>query len=103
VWPLGDSLTLGTSWPQRAPGGYRTDLDMVLARDGYPHRFVGTSTLNSSPTLDADDESAHDGHAGFRIDQVLRDLDGRATRPTTKGGVGCSARAPARRSPPTSP
>jgi lysophospholipase L1-like esterase len=86
VWPLGDSITLGASWPRSAPGGYRTGLDEILTHDGYVHAFVGTSTANSSPTLDADDAQAHDGHGGYRVDQVLRDLDGLAHASTDDGG-----------------
>lgn len=74
IWPLGDSITVGSSWPRDVPGGYRTDLDEILSRDGYPHLLIGTSTANPSPTLQADGQSAHDGHGGFRIDQVLRDI-----------------------------
>lgn len=86
VWPVGDSITLGSSWPQSVPGGYRTDLDEILSRDGYTHQFVGTSTLNPSPSLSADGQTAHDGHGGFRIDQVFRDLTGLAHTRTDFGG-----------------
>lgn len=86
VWPLGDSITLGASWPNPAPGGYRTALDQVLARDGVAHKFVGTSALNSSPSLDVDGQAWHDGHGGYRIDQAMADLDGEAHGPTDDGG-----------------
>jgi len=86
VWPLGDSITVGASWPEAVPGGYRTAFDQILSRDGYAHLFIGTSTVNDSPTLRADGQVAHDGHGGFRIDQIRRDLDGLAHRSTDDGG-----------------
>ena len=76
VWPLGDSITLGASSPSWVPGGYRAPLDEILASAKVAHQFVGTTVLNSSPTLDTDGEAWHDGHGGYRIDQVLSDLDG---------------------------
>lgn len=86
IWPLGDSITYGASWPRPTPGGYRTALDQILTREDFSHRFVGTWRLNSSPTLDADGEAAHDGHSGYRVDQVARDLDGLAHGGTDNGG-----------------
>jgi lysophospholipase L1-like esterase len=86
IWPLGDSITLGASWPTWSPGGYRTGLDQILTHDGVLHTFVGTSTFNSSLSLDADGQVWHDGHAGYRIDQVMTDLDGIAHADTDGGG-----------------
>jgi lysophospholipase L1-like esterase len=86
IWPLGDSITVGSSWPQAVPGGYRADLDQILSHDGFPHLFVGTSTQNPSPTLQAEGQVAHDGHGGFRIDQVLRDIDQAAHGKRDNGG-----------------
>jgi len=86
LWPLGDSITLGASWPTFSPGGYRTALDQILTHQGVAHRFLGTSVLNSSVSLDADGEEWHDGHGGYRIDQVLNDLTGVAHAATDDGG-----------------
>jgi lysophospholipase L1-like esterase len=86
IWALGDSITLGASWPNSTPGGYRTGLDQMLAHDGFAHRFVGTSALNSSLTLDEDGQVWHDGHGGYRIDQVMTDLDGIAHAASDGGG-----------------
>jgi lysophospholipase L1-like esterase len=86
IWPLGDSITVGASWPKPVPGGYRTAFDELLSRDGYAHVFIGTTTVNDSPTLRADGQVAHDGHGGFRIDQIRRDLDGLAHTSTDDGG-----------------
>jgi lysophospholipase L1-like esterase len=86
IWPLGDSITVGASAPQHAPGGYRTGLDQLLGEAGVAHHFVGTWSANSSPTLDLQDQARHDGHGGYRVDQVRRDLDGLAYGPTDLGG-----------------
>jgi lysophospholipase L1-like esterase len=86
IWPLGDSITLGTSAPQNSPGGYRTALDQILSQAGMGHRFVGMDRDNSSPTLDVNDEGRHDGHGGYRVDQVRRDLDGLAHAWSDLGG-----------------
>jgi lysophospholipase L1-like esterase len=86
IWPLGDSITIGLSAPQSAPGGYRTALDQLLDQSGTDHRFVGTWAANSSPTLDLHDQAHHDGHSGYRVDQVRRDLDGVAHAPSDVGG-----------------
>lgn len=86
IWPLGDSITVGSSWPSAVPGGYRTELDEILSNDNYPHQLVGTSTANPSPTLQTDGQTAHDGHGGFRIDQVLRDIDTAAHGKRDDGG-----------------
>jgi lysophospholipase L1-like esterase len=97
IWPLGDSITVGASWPEAVPGGYRTALDGILVRDDYAHLFVGTTTVNDSPTLRADGQVAHDGHGGFRIDQIRRDLDGLAHTRSDDGGhwlTGTSRRRP---------
>ena len=86
IWPLGDSITLGTSTPQNFPGGYRTALDQILRQSGIGHHFVGMTRDNSSPTLDVDDQARHDGHGGYRIDQIRHDLDGLAHGWTDLGG-----------------
>lgn len=86
IWPLGDSITLGTSAPQNSPGGYRTALDQILSQAGVGHHFVGMAKDNSSPTLDVNDQARHDGHGGYRVDQVRRDLDGLAHAWSDLGG-----------------
>jgi lysophospholipase L1-like esterase len=86
IWPLGDSITVGFSEPQSSPGGYRTVLDQVLSQVGTAHRFVGSWSTNSSVTLDLRDQSHHDGHNGYRVDQVRRDLDAVAHGETDIGG-----------------
>ncbi|HET6794031.1 MAG TPA: GDSL-type esterase/lipase family protein [Acidimicrobiales bacterium] len=89
VWPLGDSVTLGLSAGgpgNYSPGGYRAILDSYLNQDGVAHDFVGSSTLNSTPTLTSEGQNHHDGHSGYRIDQDAADLDGVAGAGTDDGG-----------------
>ena len=92
VYPLGDSITLGWAAAgtgprvQTAPGGYRGTLDQLLAEANISHQFVGTSYRNSTPAMDARGQSAHDGHTGYRIDQVSTDLTGLAGGKTDDGG-----------------
>jgi lysophospholipase L1-like esterase len=63
VWALGDSLTYGVSWPADTPGGWR-----VLVADALPSlRWVGGSAENPAPGRD---DLRHDGHPGWRIDQI---------------------------------
>lgn len=85
IWPLGDSITVGAS-AQPTPGGYRTSLDQLLTHAGVAHHFVGSWTANSSATLDLGDQAHHDGHGGYRIDQILADLDGVAHGSSDVGG-----------------
>src|SRR3954471_2629653 len=89
VLPLGDSITLGVSdgMPRRAsPGGYRSPLDSLLQKARIPHVFVGTMTINPSPTLMARGDTHHEGHNRYRVDQVSADLNGVANGPSDNGG-----------------
>jgi len=77
VMPLGDSITEGT----QVPGGYRIGLWQRLAAAGYRNDFVG-SQFNGPAALGDHD---HEGHPGWRIDQVDASITGwvTATRPRT--------------------
>ena len=101
IYPLGDSITLGVSnlYPPRGyfPGGYRGRLDQLLISEGVPHRFVGTSTMNPSEELASHGQTHHDGHGGYRIDQISTDLNGLAHLWSDNGGhwlTGVRGRAP---------
>ena len=74
VYPLGDSITFGLSGPYAStPGGYRGYLASDLSAVNIQVSYLGTSTAN--PPVSADVNSfRHDGHSGFRIDQVDTDL-----------------------------
>lgn len=62
VLPLGDSITDGYN----VPGGYRIDLEDLAATDGYGIDFVGSQSNGPADLADHD----HEGHSGWRIDQI---------------------------------
>jgi acyl-CoA thioesterase I len=68
IMPLGDSITDG----YETPGGYRIDLWRMLKARGYDVDFVGS--LRNGPALLPDKE--HEGHIGWRIDQIRSSVDG---------------------------
>ena len=75
LYPLGDSLTFGASGPYAVtPGGYRGTLAQDLGSLGINVTYTGTSTQNPPVATDVS-AYRHDGHPGFRIDQVAADLD----------------------------
>jgi lysophospholipase L1-like esterase len=77
VMPLGDSITEGT----QVPGGYRIGLWQRLTAGGYRVDLVG-SQFNGPAALGDHD---HEGHPGWRIDQVDANIAGwlAATTPHT--------------------
>ncbi|MCA1713108.1 MAG: GDSL-type esterase/lipase family protein [Actinobacteria bacterium] len=97
IYPLGDSITYGTSFPASTPGGYRGVLHALLDAEGVPHAFVGAQNGNPSPLLTRDAQDRHDGHPGYLIDQVTRGLTGASGGGTDGGGrwlLGRGTRAP---------
>ena len=68
ILPLGDWITTGVG----AAGGYRVGLYSRLAQAGYVVDFVGTKTSNPATGLPDRD---HEGHNGFRMDQMAAGLD----------------------------
>jgi lysophospholipase L1-like esterase len=68
VMPLGDSITDGFN----VPGGYRINLWQRLAAGGYTVDFVGSGS-NGPDTLGDHD---HEGHSGWRIDQLDANIVG---------------------------
>ncbi|GAA3138088.1 SGNH/GDSL hydrolase family protein [Nonomuraea roseoviolacea subsp. carminata] len=68
VMPLGDSITEGT----QVPGGYRIGLWQRLAAGRYTTDFVG-SQFNGPGALGDHD---HEGHPGWRIDQIDANVTG---------------------------
>ena len=72
ILPLGDSITDG--WT--VPGGYRARLYLLLSNAGDSFNFVGSATNNSTPALSGSDQHYHEGHSGYRIDQIEGDLTG---------------------------
>lgn len=76
IWPLGDSITYG----EGRGGGYRERLflDLSAAQFGGPSgfQFVGTCVINPSPILTAASQVRHEGHRGYRIDEIGTNLNG---------------------------
>jgi len=83
IMPLGDSITDGAS----TVGAYRTRLQERLTAAGIDFEFVGSQVGNATSALLAMGQPAHEGHSGYRIDQVHDNLDGiAATGATNNGG-----------------
>jgi lysophospholipase L1-like esterase len=66
--PLGDSITDG----MKVAGGYRSDLWQLMSADGYAPNFVGSRTSGPAQLGDR----AHEGHPGWRIDQLKATVRG---------------------------
>lgn len=67
IMPLGDSITDGYT----VSGGYRVPLCQMLIAAGYRVEFVGSVTNNNPAPYS---ELHHEGHSGYRIDQILSGL-----------------------------
>lgn len=78
VWALGDSLTYGVSWPGDTPGGWR-----ALVGDALPQLvWLGSREDNPAPGSAA---IRHDGHPGWRIDQLASAVPGGPAADTAAG------------------
>ncbi|MCM2388359.1 phosphatidylinositol-specific phospholipase C domain-containing protein [Streptomyces albipurpureus] len=66
VMPLGDSITLGVGSSTRT--GYRPALAAELADEAVTAQFVGSQ-------VDADGVTRHEGHSGWRIDQLQAEIE----------------------------
>jgi len=78
VMPLGDSITQargGSSVEQPGFAGYRYWLWKDLESAGYPVDFVGSNygTWNGPPPY-SDYDQDHEGHWGWRADQILVEI-----------------------------
>lgn len=73
IMPLGDSITDGSAFDSPdGSGGYRGPLLTLLANNGYTVDSVGSTTVNSGLLA----EKEHDGHSGWRIDQLDSNIAG---------------------------
>ena len=73
IMPLGDSITAGeetSSLPPEKMYGYRKELFNHLTTSGYDIDFVGS--LESGSFI----ENQHEGHSGWRDDQIADDVYG---------------------------
>jgi lysophospholipase L1-like esterase len=62
IMPLGDSITAGVG--SSAGTGWRDDLAVLLSDAGVVADFVGSQSTPGQPGLE------HEGHGGWRIDQI---------------------------------
>ena len=73
IMPLGDSITDGSSFDSPdGTGGYRGPLYNLLTAAGYNVDYIGSQTINSSQLV----EQNHEGHSGWRIDQLDSNMAG---------------------------
>ncbi|GIJ46817.1 lipase [Virgisporangium aliadipatigenens] len=68
IMPLGASITDGFN----VPGGYRIKMWELLTAAGYRIDFVGSGSNGPASLGDHD----HEGHSGWRIDQIHAQLNG---------------------------
>ncbi len=69
IIPLGDSITRGVGGSGATFEGYRDDLDALLSTEQVDFDFVGS--LSDGNGFDSD----HEGHGGFRADQLLNQIE----------------------------
>lgn len=72
VYPVGDSITWGTT----APGGYRSPLYEKLTASGYEVDMVGSVKDFADRVLIDAGEEHHDGHSGWKILQIDQQIEG---------------------------
>ena len=82
VLPLGDSITAGNGY-----GGYRAQLGADLTSQGHTFHLLGSQVMEDGGETAASlrapyDGLHHEGHGGWRIDQLDANLDG---NPNTDG------------------
>ncbi len=73
ILPFGDSITDGMAG---TGGGYRAQLYFLLTNAGDTFNLVGSATNNSTAALTAAGQNHHEGHSGYRIDQIDGNLTG---------------------------
>ena len=90
IMPLGDSITDGYKSVQG--GGYRAPLADSLTKAGVSFAFIGSTGDSgsagggASPTLQAASQQQHEGHSGYRIDQITNNLSGNDSSSGNDGG-----------------
>jgi Ca2+-binding RTX toxin-like protein len=72
IMPLGDSITKGVSPIDPTPGAYRIQLWKNFSADGLRVDFVGSESNGPNSLGDKD----HEGHGGWKIDQITGLVDG---------------------------
>ncbi|MCA9910973.1 MAG: hypothetical protein KC519_20100, partial [Anaerolineae bacterium] len=73
IMPLGNSITQGSG----QQNSYRRALWQLIQAGGYGADFVGSQSSNfSAPPPNPDFDLNHEGHWGWRADQILAQLPG---------------------------
>ena len=80
--PLGDSITHGGV----VPGGYRAKLFENLTNAECNFIFVGSATNNPTPLMTTAGQIHHEGHCGYRLDQLSGNLDANNGESDNDGG-----------------
>ena len=70
ILPLGDSITAGAGAQPGDGGGYRVELFTKAVNDNKHITFVGSLTSGPSTVAGAAFPKNHEGHIGWKIDQV---------------------------------
>jgi len=70
ILPLGDSITAGAGAQPGDGGGYRTELFTKAVNDSKHITFVGSLSSGPSTVAGATFPKNHEGHIGWKIDQV---------------------------------
>ena len=77
IMPLGDSITASNTGQH----SYRFYLWHLLLDKGYHVDFVGSlHGVGNGPPVDPNFDQDHEGHAGFRAEQILTQVHGWATK-----------------------
>jgi len=79
---LGDSITRG--YP--IPGGYRDPLMTGLIAGGWQFQFIGSHQIFPTPAMTDAGQASHEGHDGYRIDQITANLNGDDGQTDSNGG-----------------
>jgi len=88
ILPLGDSITWGYTPNAPLTGGYRARLYKDFAAHGQTVHFVGSIVDVYSKYLTGVHEDHHEGHGGYRIDQITANLDGLGTQTAVSSNNG---------------
>ena len=87
IMPLGDSITFGAG----GSGGYRDQLFDGLTAAGRTFEFIGSAGGNPSAALTVASQVNHEGHSGYRIDQIANNLSGADGTGGNNGGYWLNA------------